>query len=159
MAEPVVITVNGRTHSVAASPETPLLYVLRNELRLNGPLFGCGLEQCGACLVLRGAEPARSCMLPVSEVAGSQITTLEGLGTAEELHPVQQAFIQEQAAQCGYCSNGMIVAVAALLWRHPHPTDDQIREALDTHLCRCGSHLRIMRAVRTAEQLMWGGES
>jgi nicotinate dehydrogenase subunit A len=159
MANELIITVNGTPHVVRAAPDTSLLYVLRNELELNGPLFGCGLEQCGACMVLRGAEAVRSCMLPVGEVAGSQITTLEGLGTAGELHPVQQAFIEEQAAQCGYCSNGMIVATAELLWRHPHPTDAQIREALDGNLCRCGSHVRILRAVRRAEQLMWEGDA
>ena len=159
MVDELVITVNGRQHLVQATPDTPLLYVLRNELELNGPRFGCGLEQCGACMVLRGAEPVRSCMLPAGDVAGSQITTLEGLGTAEELHPVQQAFLEEQAAQCGYCSNGLIIATAALLWRHPHPTDAQMREALDGNLCRCGSHVRILRAVRRAEQLMWEGEA
>jgi nicotinate dehydrogenase subunit A len=159
MAEALLISVNGVQHQVAAGPETPLLFVLRNELELNGPRFGCGLEQCGACLVLRGSEPVKSCMLPVSEVAGSQITTLEGLGTREELHPVQQAFLEEQAAQCGYCSNGMIMATAALLWHHPHPTDQQIRDELDANLCRCGSHPRILRAVRRAEQLMWEGDA
>ena len=160
MSSELVISVNGKEHRVEASPETPLLYVLRNELNLNGPLFGCGLEQCGACLVLRGAEPIKSCMLPVSEVAGAQITTLEGLSGPDaaqgSLHPVQEAFLLEQAAQCGYCSSGMIVAIAALLWRYPHPTDQQIQEALDGNLCRCGSHPRILRAVRRAEQLMWG---
>ena len=158
MTDHVTITVNGKPHTVQASTDTPLLYVLRNELGLNAPLFGCGLEQCGACTVLRGAEAVRSCMLPVAEVAGSQITTLEGLGTPEDLHPVQQAFIEEQAAQCGYCSSGMIVAAAALLWRRPHPTDAQIREALDGNLCRCGSHLRILRAVRRADELMWAAD-
>jgi nicotinate dehydrogenase subunit A len=158
MSGELIISVNGKEHRVEASPETPLLYVLRNELNLNGPLFGCGLEQCGACLVLRGAEPVRSCSLPVAEVSGSQITTLEGLGTTEELHPVQQAFLECQAAQCGYCSNGMIIATAALLWHHPHPTDQQIRQDLDSNLCRCGSHVRIMRAVRRAEHLMWEGD-
>jgi nicotinate dehydrogenase subunit A len=159
MTDELIITVNGTPHVVRAASDTPLLYVLRNELELNGPLFGCGLEQCGACMVLRGAEAVRSCVLPVGEVAGSQITTLEGLGTADEPHPVQQAFIEEQAAQCGYCSNGMIVATAELLWRHPHPTDAQIREALDGNLCRCGSHVRILRAVRRAEQLMWEADA
>jgi nicotinate dehydrogenase subunit A len=159
MADELTITVNGQRHVVAATLDTPLLYVLRNELGLNAPLFGCGLEQCGACTVLRGAEPALSCMLPVAEVAGSQITTLEGLGTPAEPHPVQQAFIDEQAAQCGYCSAGLIVATAALLWRHPHPTDAQIREALDANLCRCGTHLRVLRAVRRAERLMWGEDA
>src|SRR5215472_4241651 len=159
MADELVITVNGERHIVQAAPDTPLLYVLRNELGLNGPLFGCGLEQCGACTVLRGAEAVPSCMLPVGDVAGSQITTLEGLGTVDEPHPIQQAFIEEQAAQCGYCSNGMIMTTAELLWRMPHPTDTQIREALDGNLCRCGSQVRILRAVRRAEQLMWEGAS
>lgn len=159
MADQLTIIVNGSRHVVQATADTPLLYVLRNELGLSGPRFGCGLEQCGACMVLRGAEPVTSCMLPVGEVAGSQITTLEGLGTPEELHPVQQAFIEEQAAQCGYCSSGMIVAAAALLWRRPHPTNEQIREALDGNLCRCGSHLRILRAVRRADRLMWEGDA
>jgi nicotinate dehydrogenase subunit A len=159
MSDELTITVNGAPHVVEATPDTPLLYVLRNELALNGLLFGCGLEQCGACMVLRGAEAVKSCMLPVGEVAGSQITTLEGLGTRDEPHPVQQAFIEEQAAQCGYCSPGMIVAAAALLWRRPHPTDEQIRAALDGNLCRCGSHERILRAVRRADELLWGGDA
>jgi nicotinate dehydrogenase subunit A len=157
MSNQLIITVNSEPHLVEATPDTPLLYVLRNELKLNGPLFGCGLEQCGACMVLRGAEAVKSCMLPVGEVAGSQITTLEGLGARDEPHPIQQAFIEEQAAQCGYCSPGMIVAAAALLWRHPHPTDEQISAALDGNLCRCGSHARILRAVRRADELLWGG--
>src|SRR5579859_3182009 len=152
----IVITVNGKKHSVEASPETPLLYVLRNELGLNSPQFGCGLEQCGACKVLVGAEAKYSCKLPVAEVVGLQITTLEGLNTPDELHPVPQAFIEQQAAQCGYCINGMMMTTAALLWKNHHPTDDQVREALDGNLCRCGSHLRILRSVRRAEQLMWG---
>jgi nicotinate dehydrogenase subunit A len=152
----LVITVNGTRHVVRATPDTPLLYVLRNELGLSGPHFGCGLEQCGACMVLRGAQATTSCHLPVGELAGAAITTLEGLGTLDELHPVQRAFLEEQAAQCGYCANGMIVAVAALLWRQPHPTDEQIRTALDGNLCRCGSQPRILRAVRRAEYLLWG---
>ncbi len=155
----IAITVNGKRREVAATPETPLLYVLRNELGLSAPLYGCGLEQCGACMVLRGAEAVTTCMLPVSDVEGAQITTLEGLIEDGEPHPVQQAFLEEQAAQCGYCSNGMIIAIAALLWRTPHPTDEQVRAALDGNLCRCGSHARILRAVRRAEALMWGGEN
>ena len=151
----LVITVNGAQHEVAAPAETPLLYVLRDELGLSGPRFGCGLEQCGACKVLRGAEAVASCRLPVGEVAGAQITTLEGLGSLEEPHPVQQAFLEEQAAQCGYCSNGMMIAAAALIWRTPRPTDAQIRAALDDNLCRCGSHLRILRAVKRAAALLW----
>jgi aerobic-type carbon monoxide dehydrogenase small subunit (CoxS/CutS family) len=154
----ITITVNGERHEVTAEPETPLLYVLRDELGLSGPLYGCGLEQCGACKVLRGAEAVTTCMLPVGKADGAVITTLAGLVEDGELHPVQQAFIEEQAAQCGYCSNGMIISAAALLWRTPHPTDEQIRAALDGNLCRCGAHARILRAVRRAEALMWGGE-
>jgi nicotinate dehydrogenase subunit A len=159
MSDQLTITVNGAPHIVAATSDTPLLYVLRNELGLNGPLFGCGLEQCGACVALRGAEVVKTCMLPVGEVAGAQITTLEGLGARDEPHAVQQAFIEEQAAQCGYCSPGLIVTAAALLWRRPHPTDEQIRAALDGNLCRCGSHARILRAVRRADELLWGDDS
>lgn len=158
MAEELVITVNGKRHSVQSPIDTPLLYVLRDELGLDGPLFGCGLEQCGACMVLRGSGATTSCRLPVSECAGADITTVEGLGTPDEPHPVQQAFLEEQAAQCAYCSNGMLISAAALIWRSPHPTDEQIRAALDGNLCRCGSHLRIMRAVKRAAQLMWEAE-
>jgi nicotinate dehydrogenase subunit A len=158
MAE-LAITVNGVRHTTQAPAETPLLYVLRDELGLSGPRFGCGLEQCGACMVMRGAEAVASCRLPIGEAAGAQITTLEGLGTAEEPHPVQQAFREEQAAQCGYCSNGMMIAAAALIWRTPHPTDEQIRAALDDNLCRCGSHPRIIRAVKRAAALMWEEEA
>lgn len=159
MADGLVITVNGKRHAVQATPDTPLLYVLRGELGLNGPQFGCGLEQCGACTVLRGAEATTSCRLPISEVGNAEITTLEGLGTPEEPHPVQQAFLEEQAAQCAYCANGMMMTAAALIWRQPHPTDEQIRAALDGNLCRCGSHLRIMRAVKRAAALMWETEA
>jgi nicotinate dehydrogenase subunit A len=152
----LMITVNGKEHPVQAAPDTPLLYVLRNELGLNGPQYGCGLEQCGACMVLVGAEARQSCKLPVSEVGQAAITTLEGLSVEGELHPVQAAFIELQAAQCGYCSNGMIIAAVALLWKNHHPTDAQIRLALDGNLCRCGSHLRILRAVQRAADLLWG---
>lgn len=158
MAGELVITVNGKRHTVQSSADTPLLYVLRGELGLDGPLFGCGLEQCGACMVLRGSEATTSCHLPVSEFVGAEITTVEGLGSPDELHPVQQAFLEEQAAQCAYCSNGMLISAAALIWRSPHPTDEQIRIALEGNLCRCGSHLRIMRAVKRAAQLMWEAE-
>jgi nicotinate dehydrogenase subunit A len=152
------ITVNGKRHTVQSPTDTPLLYVLRDELGLSGPLFGCGLEQCGACMVLRGAEATISCQLPVSECVNAEITTVEGLGSPEELHPVQQAFLEEQAAQCAYCSNGMLISAAALIWRTPHPTDEQIRTALEGNLCRCGSHLRIIRAVKRAARLMWEAE-
>jgi nicotinate dehydrogenase subunit A len=153
MASELTITVNGRQHRVEATPDTPLLYVLRNELGLNSPQFGCGSETCGACTVLLGAKAVKSCKLPVSEAAVGAITTLEGLSTAEELHPVQRAFIEEQATQCGYCGNGMIMTTAALLSKNPHPTDEQIRQALDDNLCRCGAHLRIIRAVKRAAEL------
>ena len=159
MAEKVAITVNGRRHTVQSPADTPLLYVLRDELGLDGPLFGCGLEQCGACMALRGAEAITTCRLPVGECAGAEITTVEGLGGPGEVHPVQQAFLEEQAAQCAYCSNGMLISAAALIWRTPHPTDEQIRAALDGNLCRCGSHARILRAVKRAAQLMWEAEA
>ncbi len=154
MADEIVITVNGRSYTVQAEPQTPLLYVLRNELGLVGPRFGCGEEKCGACMVLFGDKARQSCKLPISEIRKTRITTLEGLMEAGELHPVQRAFMEEQAAQCGYCLNGMIITTSALLWKNPHPTDVQIREALDGNLCRCGSHVRILRAVRRAEALL-----
>jgi nicotinate dehydrogenase subunit A len=144
------ITVNGQSHLVQADPETPLLYVLRNELRLNAAKFGCGLAQCGACTVHVDGEPVRSCVLPVSEVAGAEVTTLEGLGTAEAPHPIQQAFLEEQAAQCGYCIPGMMMSTAALLAQNSQPNDADIREALSGNLCRCGTHVRILRAVQRA---------
>jgi nicotinate dehydrogenase subunit A len=153
MASELTITVNGKQHHVLATPDTPLLYVLRNELGLNGPQYGCGNEDCGACTVLLGSKATKSCKLPVSDAVGGAITTLEGLSTDGELHPVQRAFVEEQAAQCGYCSNGMIMTAAGLLWKNPHPTDEQIREALDGNLCRCGTHLRILRAVKRAAEL------
>jgi nicotinate dehydrogenase subunit A len=143
------ITVNGGQHEVQAAPDTPLLYVLRNELELNGPKFGCGLAQCGACTVHVDGKPARSCSVPVSAVKG-KVTTVEGLGTPEKPHPLQQAFVAEQAAQCGYCANGMIMTAAAFLAQNPKPTEQQIRTALDGNLCRCGTHMRILRAVRRA---------
>ena len=158
MADEIVITVNGQRHVVQSPADTPLLYVLRDELGLDGPLFGCGLEQCGACMALRGAEAVTTCRLPVGECAGAEITTVEGLGSPGALHPVQQAFLDEQAAQCAYCSNGMLISAAALIWRAPHPTDEQIRAALDGNLCRCGSHTRIIRAVKRAAHLMWEAE-
>ncbi len=158
MAIEIVLTVNGKRHTVEATAETPLLYVLRNELELSGPHYGCGEESCGACMVLIGSQARPSCKLPVSEIGASRITTLEGLIENGELHPVQRAFIEEQAAQCGYCLNGIIISTAALLWRIPHPSDAQIREALDGNLCRCGSHPRVLRAVRRAAALLSAGE-
>jgi nicotinate dehydrogenase subunit A len=144
------INVNGKVRSVDVEPETPLLYVLRNDVGLHGPRFGCGLGQCGSCTVQVGRAAVRSCMLPVSELKERAVTTLEGLGSVEKPHPLQQAFIDEQAAQCGYCINGMIMSAKALLDRNPDPSDAQIREALAANLCRCGTHLRIVRAVRRA---------
>ena len=143
------ITVNGKQHEVAAAPDTPLLYVLRNELELNGPKFGCGLAQCGACTVHIDGRPMRSCSVPVSAVKG-KVTTIEGLGTPEKPHPVQKAFVEEQAAQCGYCINGMVMTAAAFLAKSPKPGDAEIRKAMDGNLCRCGTHMRILRAVKKA---------
>ena len=154
MSEEIILIVNRKPQKVQAEPETALLYVLRNELGLTGPQFGCGEETCGACMVLVGNQAKPSCKLPVSRVGRSRITTLEGLIDEGELHPVQRAFIEEQASQCGYCINGMIITTAALLWKTPHPSEMQIREALDGNLCRCGSHPRILRAVRRAEALL-----
>ena len=153
MPDELVLVVNGKHLTVQAVPDTPLLYVLRNELGLMGPHFGCGEEQCGACMVLVGDKARPSCKLLVSEVRNTRITTLEGLTEEGELHPVQRAFLEEQASQCGYCLNGMIITAAALLWKHPHPSEIQIREALDGNLCRCGAQLRILRAVKHAEVL------
>ncbi len=158
MPDELVITVNGKPHTVQASPDTPLLYVLRNELGLNSPLYGCGSEQCGACMVLVGMKAVQSCKLPVSEVGRASITTVEGLSVDGELHPIQRAFIDEQAAQCGYCTNGIMIKAAELLWNNQRPTDAQIRTALDGNLCRCGTHLRVLRAVKRAADLMWRSE-
>jgi nicotinate dehydrogenase subunit A len=150
-ARPVTLRVNGGTHRLDLTPETPLLLVLRNDLALNGPKYGCGLGECGACVVLIDGAVARSCCLPVGVVGAREVTTLEGLGTAETPHPVQAAFIAEQGAQCGYCLNGMIMTVAALLLRDPHPSEAAIARALRHNLCRCGTHVEIMRAaVRAA---------
>ncbi len=156
MGDGLIITVNGKGHAVQAAPDTPLLYVLRNELGLHGPQFGCGLEQCGACMVLVGADAKNSCKLTVAEVGQAPVTTVEGLVEDGELHPVQRAFLEEQAAQCGYCINGMIISTTALLLQNPDPSDAKIRAALDGNLCRCGSHLRILRAVRRAAEYIWG---
>jgi nicotinate dehydrogenase subunit A len=146
------LRVNGATRNANVEPDTPLLYVLRNDLELNGPRFGCGLSQCGACTVLLDGTPARSCVLPVSAVGTKGVTTLEGLGTADKPHPLQKAFMEEQAAQCGYCANGMIMSAKALLDRTPKPTEAQIRKALAANLCRCGTHNRIVRAVQRASK-------
>jgi nicotinate dehydrogenase subunit A len=154
MAERLTITVNGSARTVAVEPDTPLLYVLRNDLELNGAKFGCGLAQCGACTVEVDGKATRSCVTPVGSVTGKQITTIEGLGTLEKLHPLQRAFIAEQAAQCGYCINGMIMTAKALLERTKQPTDAEIRTALADNLCRCGTHNRIVRAIQRAAKEM-----
>jgi nicotinate dehydrogenase subunit A len=150
----IALTVNGRPHALAVPRDAPLLNILRNDLGLNGPKYGCGLGECGACTVLVDGIEARACVIPVGGVEGRAITTLEGLANPGALHPVQQAFIDCQAAQCGYCLNGMIVSTVALLRRHPHPTDAQVRDALAHNLCRCGTHLEILQAVQRAATLM-----
>ena len=155
MSDQLIITVNGSPHTVQAAPSTPLLFVLRNELGLHAPQFGCGLEQCGACMVIYGREAKQSCKMTVADVGQTPIITLEGLMEDGQLHPVQEAFIEEEAAQCGYCTNGMIIAAVALLSKVHDPSDRVIREALDGNLCRCGSHLRILRAVKRAAKLLW----
>ena len=143
------LVVNGKTRAVEADSDTPLLYVLRDNLALNGPKFGCGLAQCGACIVHLDGAPVRSCVTPVSAVKG-KVTTLEGLGSTKKPHPVQKAFIEEQAVQCGYCVNGMIMTAAALLKRNKNPSEAEIRDALAGNLCRCGTHQRIVAAVQRA---------
>ena len=146
------IKVNGAMRSVPAEPDTPLLYVLRNDLGLNGAKFGCGLAQCGACTVLVDGKPVRSCVTPIDTLGQSEITTVEGLGTLEHPHQLQAAFIAEQAAQCGYCIAGMIMAAKALLDRNPQPSAAEVRQGLAENLCRCGTHNRIVRAVLRAAQ-------
>ena len=143
-------TVNGKPHSVEADEDTPLLAVLRNLLGLRSARFGCGREQCGACMVLVDGEPTYSCTRPVSTVSGKKIVTVEGLGTAEKPHPLQQALLDEQAGQCGYCLSGIMISAKALIDRNPHPSRSEILAALDPHLCRCGAHLRIIAAVEHA---------
>ena len=144
------LKVNGVPHSVTAEPDTPLLYVLRNDLELNGAKYGCGLSQCGACTVLVDGRAVRSCVTPISALETSEITTIEGLGSIAKPHALQQAFIEEQAAQCGYCTNGMIMSAKELLDRNPRPSEPDVRAALAANLCRCGTHNRIIRAVLRA---------
>jgi nicotinate dehydrogenase subunit A len=146
----ISLKVNGKTQVVDVDPETPLLYVLRNDLQLNGPKFGCGLAQCGACTVIMSGNAIRSCVTLVSAAQNQPVTTLEGLGSTKKMHKIQQAFVDEQALQCGYCINGMIMTSKALLDKNPKPTDSQIKEALAGNLCRCGTHTRILRAVKRA---------
>jgi nicotinate dehydrogenase subunit A len=146
------LTINGQTHSVDVDPSTPLLYVLSDDLGLRGPKFGCGLGQCGCCTVLIKGRPVRSCVTPSSSVEGSDITTLEGLGTVEKPHPIQKAFVDEQAMQCGFCLSGVILTAKAALDANPKATDAQLRQALSTVLCRCGTHTRMLKAIKRYAQ-------
>jgi len=146
----ISLRVNGKTQVVDAEPDMPLLYALRNDLQLNGAKFGCGLAQCGACTVIMDGAAIRSCVTPVSAAQNKQVITLEGLGSTKKMHSIQRAFVDEQAVQCGYCINGMIMTTKALLDKNPKPTDVQIKQALAGNLCRCGTHIRILRAVKRA---------
>src|ERR1700688_4635865 len=150
----ITLSINGSTHEVDADPATPLLYILRNDLELNGAKFGCGLGQCGACTVLVDGEAVRSCVTAIASLEGRAVTTLEGLGTLEQPHPLQKAFMAEQAAQCGYCINGMIMMGKAILDRNPRPSEADVRLGLIGNLCRCGTHNRIVRAILKAAQAM-----
>lgn len=150
----VTLEVNGQKSDVSAMADTPLLLVLRNDLELNGPKYGCGLGECGACTVIIDGVAARSCVFPLAGAVGREIVTLEGLGSRQHPHPVQQAFIDEQAAQCGYCLNGMIMTTKALLDRNPNPSEAEVRNELSGNLCRCGTHIEILRAVLRAARLM-----
>ena len=154
MEDTVSLKVNGNNHIVEVEPDTPLLYVLRNNLLLNGPKYGCGLELCGSCMVLINGKATPSCRMPCTTAAKFDIITLEGLGNAEALHPIQKAFVEEQAAQCGYCMNGMIMCAKSLLEENRNPSDDEIRLALQRVLCRCGTHTRMINAVKRAAA-MW----
>jgi nicotinate dehydrogenase subunit A len=155
----IAFNVNGAQRAVTADADTPLIYILRNDLKLKGTRFGCGQGVCGCCTVLLDGRSVQSCNTPVSAVEGRTVTTIEGLGSSSALHPLQEAFIEEQAGQCGYCLTGIIMGAAALLSRNPSPTDAQIRSELDIHLCRCGSYDRILRAVRRANQKMSKGRA
>ncbi|MGV6872201.1 (2Fe-2S)-binding protein [Pseudochelatococcus sp. B33] len=154
MNGPIRLTVNGVPHAFALPARTPLIFVLRNDLSLNGPKFGCGLGECGACTVLVDGKTCRSCVTTLGTVAGRHVTTLEGLGGIDAPHPVQAAFVADQAAQCGYCLNGMIMTAAAFLARNPDPTEDEVRAALRYNLCRCGTHVEIVRAVMRAARML-----
>ncbi|MBI1790671.1 MAG: (2Fe-2S)-binding protein [Acidobacteria bacterium] len=146
------LTVNGRSYSVEADPETPLLYILSDDLQLNGPKFGCGLSQCGACTVLLDGEPVRSCVTPVSEAAGLEVISIEGLGTPEDPHPIQRAFIEEQAVQCGYCISGIMLYGKTFIDRNPNASEQEIVESLTGLLCRCHAHVRMVRALKRYAQ-------
>lgn len=150
----MTLKVNGQDHQIDADPDTPLLYVLRDDLKLNAAKFGCGLGQCGACTVMVDGKAVFSCVTPLVLLDGKQVTTLEGLGTAQEPAAIQRAFMEEQAAQCGYCIAGMMMRAQALLQRNSKPTDEEVRAELAPHLCRCGTHMRILRAVHRAARLM-----
>ena len=150
----MTLKVNGREHQIDADPETPLLYVLRDDLELNAAKFGCGLGQCGACTVIVDGKPVLSCVTPLLLLQGKQVTTLEGLGSVDTPAPIQRAFMEEQAAQCGYCIAGMMMRAQALLQKNAKPSDQDIRDALEINLCRCGTHMRILRAVHRAAHLM-----
>jgi len=151
MIATIDLRVNGKNHTIQADPATPLLYVLRNQLELNGPKYGCGMQQCGACMVLLDGKATTSCTLPVEAIKGKAIVTLEGLAvTGNGLHPVQEAFVSQQAAQCGYCLNGMVMSAVSLLQENPHPDDAAIRSGMQRVLCRCGTQARIIRAVKQA---------
>ena len=150
----ITLTVNGVLHRLDIDPATPLLYALRGELGLNGAKFGCGLGQCGACTVIVEGAPVFACLLPVAALQDRQVTTIEGLGTADKPNPLQQAFIQEQAAQCGYCIAGMVMRAQALLDRNATPTDAEIRAWMEPNLCRCGTHMRILKAIRRASDVL-----
>ena len=150
----ITLTVNGTTHRLDIDPATPLLYALRGELGLNGAKFGCGLGQCGACTVIVDGEPVYSCLAPVIALQGRHVTTVEGLGSPDKPGPLQQAFIDEQAAQCGYCIAGMIMRAQALLHRNPAPSETEIRMHMEPNLCRCGTHMRILRAIRRASEAL-----
>jgi aerobic-type carbon monoxide dehydrogenase small subunit (CoxS/CutS family) len=150
------LKVNGVAHTIDLDPSTPLLYALSDDLGLRGPKFGCGLGECGACTVIVNGETTRSCIMPASAVNGAEITTLEGIGTLEKPHPLQTAFIEEQACQCGYCVNAVIMTAKALLDKNPHASDQEIRQALSNVLCRCFAHVRMMRAILRAQKEMAG---
>lgn len=155
----ISLVVNGQHHDILASPETPLLYVLRDELQLNAAKYGCGLGQCGACTVHLDGKPVFSCLVPIAATAGRVVTTLEGLGNADKPGVLQQAFIDEQAAQCGYCIAGMIMRAESLLSRNPSPSDAEIRQHMQPNLCRCGTHQRIIRAIQRASAVLTGKQN
>jgi nicotinate dehydrogenase subunit A len=154
MNQKFTLNVNGKSHTVDADPDMPLLYALRNDVGLNNPHFGCGLAQCGACTVHLDGEAIRSCVMPLSAVKGKTVTTLKGLGTPEKPHPLQTAFVEEQAPQCGYCINGWVMTAAAFLKKNPKANDAQLREALAGLKCRCGTHVSILRAIKRAQSMM-----